>query len=196
MKKVLAVVVAMGAIACGGASKETKPAAAPVVNECPGRPTWTCMGGSGPCAVPEFKGQLCALGIASGLSESLGQSTAGAAARAEMSKFVEAQVETFNERLQAARTAADSAEEVQKVQAGVKELTSRKISGVATPKRFYEPSSKTTYVLATMDPEGFAKALKGLLDAAKLSDEARKKIDADAADVEASWKAAKEPAAK
>jgi hypothetical protein len=191
----LGAVVAMGGIACGGASKETKPAA-PVVNECPGRPAWTCMGGSGPCTEPELKGQLCALGIASGLSESLGQSTAGAAARAEMSKFVEAQVETFNERLQVARTAADSAEEIQKVQAGVKELTSRKISGVATPKRFYEPSTKTTYVLAAMDPEGFAKALKGLLDAAKLSDEARKKIDADAQDVEASWKAAKEPAAR
>jgi len=194
MKKVLGVVMAMGALACGGPAKETKPA--PVVDQCPGRPSWTCMGGSGPCTLPELKGQLCALGIASGLSESLGQSTAGAAARAEMSKFVEAQVETFTERLQAARTAADSAEEIQKVQAGVKELTSRKIAGVATPKRFFEPNTKTTYVLATMDPDGFAKALKGLLDAAKLSDEARKKIDADAQGVEDAWKAAKDPAAK
>ena len=190
MKK-LVWMVAAGALACGGSSKETKAAAKPV-DECPGRPSWTCMGGSGPCTVPEYAGKLCSMGIAANLSESLGQSTAGAAARGEMSKFMNAQVESFNSQIQAARSSGDSAEEIQKVEAGVKQLTNNKIAGVSTPKRFYDPATKTTYVLATMDPEGFAKAMKGLLEAAKLSDEARKRIDADAESVEKSWKAAKE----
>lgn len=193
MKKALGVFAAAAVLACGGSSKEVKAAPAPV-DECPGRPTWTCMGGSGPCTVAEFAGKLCAMGIANNLSESLGQSTAGAAARGEMAKFMDAQVETFNSRMQAARTSGDAAEEVQKVQEGVRQLTNRKLAGVATPKRFYDPRTRTTYVLATMDPEGFAKAMKGLLEAARLSDETRKKIDADAAEVEASWKTAKEAA--
>jgi hypothetical protein len=191
MKKMLVWIVAAGSLACGGAAKEVKAEAKPV-DECPGRPGWTCMGGSGPCTVPEFKGLLCATGIASNLSESLGQSTAGAAARGEMSKFMNAQVESFNSQIQAARSDGDGAEEIQKVQAGVKQITSNKLSGVSTPKRFYDPGTKTTYVLATMDPEGFAKAMKGLLEAAKLTDAARKKIDADAEAVEQSWKATKE----
>lgn len=193
MKKALGMLAALTTLACGGAAKETRQAAAPV-DECPGRPPWTCMGGSGPCTVSEFPGKLCAMGIANNLSESLGQSTAGAAARGEMAKFMEAQVETFNQRVQAARSMGDAAEEIQKVQAGVRQLTNRKLAGVSTPKRFFDPQTRTTYVLATMDPEGFAKALKGLLEAARLSEEARKKIDADAEEVEASWKAAKEGA--
>ncbi len=188
------VVVAAGALACGGA--KTKPA--PTVSiQCPaGRPTWTCMGGSGPCVVPELAGQLCAVGIASNLSESLGQSTAGAAARGEMAKFMEAQLETFNNQVQSARTTADSAEEIQKVQAGVKQLTNRKLAGVATPLRFHDAATRTTYVLATMDPAGFAKAMKELTEAARLSDEARKRIDSDAQGVEDAWKATKQEAAR
>lgn len=197
MKRVICGVLAAGAMACGGA-KENLKAAPPPVDPCPGRPAWTCMGGSGPCkdAAPEYAGQLCSLGIATGLSESLGQTTADAAARANMMKFMEAQAETFNNQIQAAKTTGDAGEEIQRVEAGIKQLASSKVAGVATPKRFYDKATKTTYVLGLLDPEGFAKGVKGLSQSARLSEELRKRIDSDADAVEAKWKAAKEEAAK
>lgn len=197
MKKTMAVVLVAGAMACGGGKESVKPQPlAAAVDACPGRPVWTCTGGSGPCVLPEYAGRLCAVGMASNLSESLGLSTAGAAARGELAKFLEAQLETFNNQIQAARTQADAAEEIQKVQAGVKQITSRNLAGVATPRRHYDPATRTTWVLAIMDPEGFAQAMKGLTQATKLSEDARKRIDTDAQEVENAWKGAKQDRAR
>jgi len=197
MNRILAVAAAAALLACSSTASTVKPGApAAVVDECPGRPPWTCMGGAGPCGDPTFAGKICGLGLASGLSESLGQSTAGAAARGEIAKFMESTVETFNSQMQSARTQGDTTEEVAKVQAGLKQFSSRKLAGVGTPKRFYDPATKTTYVLAVMDAEGFAIAIKAATQTAKLSEEARRRIDQDAEDVERAWKSAKDEAKK
>jgi hypothetical protein len=193
MKKYLALSLVGIAAACGPTATAVRPAPAPV-DECPGRPGWTCMGGAGPCSEPVFAGKICSVGIATGLSENLGMTTAGAAARGEIAKFMEATVETFNSQMQAARTQGDATEEVSKVQAGLKQLASRKLQGVATPKRYYDPATRTTYVIAVMDTDGFAAAIKAATQAAKLSEEARRRIDKDAEDVEFSWKNAKDEA--
>ncbi|MBI5069326.1 MAG: hypothetical protein HZB56_13915 [Deltaproteobacteria bacterium] len=175
--------------ACSTARERPDPG--PAAADCGGRPAWTCLAETAPCPQPELAGKICALGMASGLSESLGIPTASTAAKASLARFFEARVQAFNKRVMAARGAGDTVEEVQKVMDKVEQFSEQTLVGVMTPRRHYDAASRTTYVLAVIDDAAFKKWVTGMREMAALSADTRQRIDQAATEADAAAAAAR-----
>jgi len=172
--------------ACSSSKAVTKPApiAAP---ECPG-PAWTCFQ-SGPCPFAEFKGSLCAVGVADQIaSYSLGMEAAKTRARREMGAVVESQVDGFTRVTQDSMSKMGTGEEsVQKVGDLAQNIVQRTLNGVSVPKTWYNTETKVYFAIAVLDGDTLVAALKQLKEAKGLSDATKMDIDARADSVVKDW---------
>lgn len=156
--------------------------------ECQTGPEWTCMR-SGPCTLPELKGQLCAVGSAEGISSlSLGREAAATRARVEMASVVRSKVDGFTRAVQDSVSKAGAGEEsIQKVGSLAQNTVDETLHAVSIPKVFYNERLKAHFALATLDSRSFVEALKGLKQAGALSEQVKQDIDARAESVVNEW---------
>ena len=172
-------------LAVGCAGSKPVPVAEPA---CTTGPDWTCTR-SGPCTLPELKGQLCSVGIAENItSYALGMDAAATRARVEMGAVVKTKVDGFT------RTVQDSAfkmgtgeDSIQKIGSMSQTVVDETLHAVAVPKTFYNEKTRTYFALASLDAKTFVDALKGLKQAGSLSDQVKKEIDARAETVVQEW---------
>ncbi|BDG08479.1 LPP20 family lipoprotein [Anaeromyxobacter paludicola] len=174
--------------ACAGGQKE---AVREEFRECEG-PLWTCFK-SGPCPVAELKGNLCATGIAENIaSQSLGIETASTRARVEMGAVIKSQVDGFTRATQDSLSKQGAGEDsVQKIGSMAQNVVEQTLTGVSIQRTWQNKQTKVFYALATIDPQAFASALKGMKEAKGLSDAMKQEIDRRAEGVVADWQAAK-----
>jgi hypothetical protein len=188
VKKIVPAVAAAVLASCAHAP----PPAPPPQAQCQTGPDWTCTK-SGPCALPELKGMLCAVGTAENVSSlSLGRETAATRARVEMGAVVKAKVDGFTRAVQDSVSKAGAGEEsIQKVQTLSQSAVDETLHAVSIPRVHYNEQLKVHFALAALDAKAFVEALKGLKQAGALSDEVKKDIDARAESVVNEWKAGK-----
>ncbi|HZZ83137.1 MAG TPA: LPP20 family lipoprotein [Anaeromyxobacteraceae bacterium] len=174
--------------ACAGGQKE---AVREEFRECEG-PSWTCFK-SGPCPVAELKGNLCATGIAENItSQSLGIETASTRARVEMGAVIKSQVDGFTRATQDSLSKQGAGEDsIQKVGSMAQNVVEQTLSGVSIQRTWQNKQTKVFYALATIDPQAFASALKGMKEAKGLSDAMKQEINQRAENVVSDWQAVK-----
>jgi hypothetical protein len=174
--------------ACSSSKAVTKPE--PIaIPECPG-PAWTCFQ-SGPCPFPEFKGSLCAVGVADQIgSYSLGMEAAKTRARREMAAVVESQVDGFTRATQDSMSKSGVGEDsIQKVGDLAQNVVERTLNGVSVPKTWYNTDSKVYFAIAVLDGETLVASLKELKEAKGLADSTKLEIDARADSIVKDWQA-------
>ncbi len=183
----LSVAFAATLSACAG----NKEAVREEFRDCQG-PNWTCFK-SGPCPVPELKGNLCATGIAENIrSQSLGIETASTRARVEMGAVIHSQVDGFTRATQDSLSKQGAGEDsIQKVGNMAQNVVEQTLSGVSIQRTWQNRQTGVFYALATIDPQAFASALKGMKEAKGLSDAMKQEIDQRAEGVVADWQAVK-----
>jgi hypothetical protein len=184
--KIAAIAVALAASACSGARPVPAAAAKP---ECSTGPEWTCLR-SGPCAGAELKGLLCAVGSAESISSyTLGRETAATRARVEMGAVVKTKVDGFTRAVQDSVSKSGVGEEsVQKIGSLSQAVVDETLHAVSVPKTYYNEQMKVHFAMATLDSKSFIDALKGLKQAAALSEQVKAEIDARAENVVSEWK--------
>lgn len=172
--------------ACSSSKAVTKPASIEAP-ECPG-PAWTCFQ-SGPCPFPEFKGSLCAVGVADQIaSYSLGMEAAKTRARREMAAVVESQVDGFTRTTQDSMSKMGTGEEsIQKVGDIAQNIVQRTLNGVSVPKTWYNTETKVYFAIAVLDGDTLVTALKQLKEAKGISEATKMEIDARADSVVKDW---------
>lgn len=183
----LSVAVAATLSACAG----NKEAVREEFRDCQG-PNWTCFK-SGPCPVPELKGNLCATGIAENIrSQNLGIETASTRARVEMGAVIRSRVDGFTRATQDSLSKEGAGEDsIQKIGNMAQNVVEQTLSGVSIQRTWQNPQTGVFYALATIDPQAFASALKGMKEAKGLSDAMKQEIDQRAEGVVADWQAVK-----
>ncbi|HEY6006383.1 MAG TPA: hypothetical protein VIV57_26120 [Anaeromyxobacter sp.] len=186
--KIAAVAVALAASACSGA-RPVPPAAVAAKPECSTGPEWTCVR-SGPCFGAELKGMLCAVGSAESISSyTLGRETAATRARVEMGAVVKTKVDGFTRAVQDSVSKSGAGEEsVQKIGNLSQAVVDETLHAVSVPKTYYNEQMKAHFAMATLDSKAFIEALKGLKQAAALSEQVKAEIDARAENVVSEWK--------
>jgi hypothetical protein len=163
------------------------PAAKPQAS-CSTGPDWTCFR-SGPCADPELKGMLCAVGTSEGIASlSLGRETAATRARVEMGAVIKTKVDGFTRAVQDSVSKAGAGEEsVQKIGNLAQSTVDETLHAVSVPKTFYNDQLKVHFALAALDSKAFVEALKGMKKAGALSEQVKADIDARADGVVSEW---------
>ncbi len=184
----LSVSLAASLSACAGGQKE---AVREEFRECEG-PAWTCFK-SGPCPVPELKGNLCATGIAENIaSQSLGVETASTRARVEMGAVIKSQVDGFTRATQDSLSKQGGGEDsIQKIGNMAQNVVEQTLTGVSIQRTWQNKQTKVFYALATIDPQAFASALKGMKEAKGLSEAMKQEITVRAESVVSDWQATK-----
>ncbi len=179
---------ALLAVACSGVDRSVQPKS---LDDCKG-PAWTCIR-SGPCPLTEFKGMLCAVGVAAGIqSPTLGMEAATAQARNQMGAVVRSRVASFTKMTQESMSKQGQGEEAQKVVAATEYAVNESLSGVSVPRTWFDEDRKMHYALALLDEKTLAGSLKTVGAAQGLTPEARTAIEQSAARVEQEWDADRE----
>lgn len=174
--KTIATAALLGLAACA----HEQPAASPASS----LPAWTRRG-SGPCLVEEFKGKLCARGVAAYAeipNLNLRSKAAGNRARDEVSRVFQTKMRVFTSDGGVSRAkASEGADAWSKFEDGVKSTSQRSVEGVVIAELYEDKDGGATYALAVLDTDTMKGALKASAEAARLNQATVKEID-DAVD--------------
>jgi hypothetical protein len=187
MKKLLLGITLTVLAACGGNKAAPPPVPAAPAPECDG-PLWTCFT-SGPCPIAEYKGMLCAVGRSDSIaSMSLGSQAASTQARAEVAAILKSRVDSYTRIVQDSMSKAGYGEDsTQKVGNMAQNVVAETLVGVSIPRTWYNKETKVHYAMALVDAKTFGDAVKGLSEAANLSEAVKADINKRTESVVKEW---------